>query len=49
MFGTMINMITAPGETMETIVKEFNWKPIPLEQTFLDMASSIKTILESRK
>ena len=22
----MINMITAPGETMETIVKEFNWK-----------------------
>ena len=26
MFGTMINMITAPGETMETIVKEFNWK-----------------------
>ena len=26
MFGNMINVITAPGETMETIVKEFNWK-----------------------
>ena len=26
MFGTMINVITAPGETMETIVREFDWK-----------------------
>ena len=26
MLGTMINVITAPGETFETIVKEFNWK-----------------------
>ena len=26
MFGTMINVITAPGETFETIVKDFNWK-----------------------
>ncbi len=26
MFGTMINAITAPGETFETIVKEFNLK-----------------------
>ena len=33
MFGTMINMITAPGETMETIVKEFNWK-----QAFMPIA-----------
>tara|TARA_B100000315_G_scaffold174869_2_gene163365 strand:+ start:179 stop:892 length:714 start_codon:yes stop_codon:yes gene_type:complete len=26
MLGTMINVITAPGETFETIVKDFNWK-----------------------
>jgi len=26
MFGTMINAITAPGETFEIIVKEFNLK-----------------------
>jgi|TARA_B100001750_G_scaffold102467_1_gene80973 hypothetical protein len=26
MLGTMINAITAPGETFETIVKDFNWK-----------------------
>ena len=26
MLGIMINVITAPGETFETIVKDFNWK-----------------------
>ena len=26
MFGTMINVLTAPSETMESIVNEFNWK-----------------------
>jgi len=26
MFGTMINVITAPGDTFESIVKDFNWK-----------------------
>jgi len=32
MLGTIINVITAPGETFETIVKDFNWKQalIPL-------------------
>ena len=26
MLATMINIITAPGETMDSILKEFNWK-----------------------
>ncbi len=26
MFGNLINVITAPGDTFGTIVKEFNWK-----------------------
>ena len=26
MLATMINIITAPGETMDSIIKEFNWK-----------------------
>ena len=26
MLGTMINVLTAPGETFETIVKDFNWR-----------------------
>ena len=26
MFGTMINVLTAPSETMESIVNDFNWK-----------------------
>ena len=26
MFGTMINVLTAPSETMESIVNDFDWK-----------------------
>jgi len=35
MFGTMINVITAPGETMETIVREFNLKKALIPITLL--------------
>ncbi len=32
-------------DNSETI-KDFNWKPIPLEKTFLDMAKSVKEVLK---
>ena len=28
-------------------IKDFKWEPIPLKKTFLDMANSVQSILDS--
>ena len=30
-------------------IKDFNWQPIPLEQTFIDMANYVQAVLNKKK
>ena len=47
MLGTMINVITAPGETFETIVKDFNWKQAMLPLSLIMGLAIISGIILS--
>ena len=47
MFGTMINVLTAPSETMESIVNEFNWKQALYPITLLMSLAIISGIILS--
>ncbi len=47
MLGTMINVITAPGETIGNIIKEFNWKQALMPMALLMVLAALSGFILS--